>query len=144
MLDLHHKKTLNLLRENSRRNFKDIADKLGITIFKAYKIRDKLEREIIERYMVLLDFREIGYETRVFMILKPKVNFLNDVGLFLENCSNVNNLHLIDDFCSYFLEAIFKDMKGFSGFLNDLSRFDFNKKEIMYVSEENKKEGFIL
>lgn len=144
MLDLHHKKTLNLLRENSRRNFKDIADKLGITIFKAYKIRDKLEREIIERYMVLLDFREIGYETRVFMILKPKVNFLNDVGLFLENCSNVNNLHLIDDFCSYFLEAIFKDMKGFSGFLNELSRFDFNKKEIMYVSEENKKEGFIL
>jgi len=144
MLDLHHKKTLNLLRENSRRNFKDIADKLGITIFKAYKIRDKLEREIIERYMVLLDFREIGYETRVFMILKPKVNFLNDVGLFLENCSNVNNLHLIDDFCSYFLEAIFKDMKGFSGFLNDLSRFDFNKKEIMYVSEENKKEGFRL
>ena len=64
--------------------------------------------------------------------------------MFLESSDSINSLHGIDDFGAFFFEAIFYDASELNSFLEHLKNFSFNKKECMYISEDLKRESFLL
>lgn len=144
MLDPICKELLNSLRSDGRINLKEIAEKLKVPSSKIYNIKTKLDKGIINKYTILLNFERLGFTLRLFFILHPKINYFHDVGILLRSTQNINNLYIIDDHCSYFFEAIFYDTRELANFLASMNKFEFNKKEYLYITEEIKKEGFLL
>ena len=144
MLDLHKKKILNSLRMDSRRNLVEIAGEFGLALWKVRDANKELDSRFVGRYTVLLDFDKIGCNLRMFFILKPRMGSIYELERFLKRARNINNLHLVDDYCTYFFEAVFFSNKGLNKFILELNKFDFNEKKQMFISEEIKKEGFLL
>lgn len=144
MVSQHHKKLINCLRKDSRKPMKDICMELGMSINNVYCIKHELEKETIKKYTVLLDFKKIGYSIRVFFFLQPSINHMQGLRMYLESCSCINNLSFSNDYCSFSIEAIFKDSEEFSRFLDSLKAFSFYSKECLHLEEEIKKEDFLL
>lgn len=144
MISIQHKLILNLLRKDSRKSLMELAKENNIKIHAVHKAKKYLDRTVIKKYTIILNFENIGCKTRLFLILHPKISHFTKLRDFLYKSSNVNSMQIIDDYCSLIVDILFYDSGELMEFLDALKGFEFHKKEIAYVGEELKKEDFLL
>ncbi|RMD57705.1 Lrp/AsnC family transcriptional regulator [Candidatus Woesearchaeota archaeon] len=137
-------KVLSLLRENGRIQLTKLSRKTGLPVSTLHeRIRQHIKKEEI-RPTVLLDFPKMGYSCRAHMLFGVPASEKAEFISHLSSVRNVNSLWRINNGWTVAVEGVFKDMFSLEEFVEGLeSRFTINRKEVCYVLDEIKREGFM-
>lgn len=109
-------------------------------------LHDKLRKfsnNIILKNTVILDYKKIGYDLRVNMLLKTNPENKTRFESFLRKSENVNCLYRVNNGFDYFADALFRDMTDFKQFIDNLDFFGVNIIKEFFVLEDLKCEGFL-
>lgn len=132
-------KILQELRDDSRRSLTEIGTITDVPSSTVFKKVDRLERELIKKYVSLIDFNLIGFGIRISLVLKSKNR--ESLKEFLIEHPNVNSVYRTSQDFDFFVETIFPNMLEFEGFMDELNSLVSDKK-IFHVIEEFRKEDF--
>lgn len=132
---------LQELRKNSRRSLTDISDKTSIPLSTVFKKVDKFEKDLVRRYVSLIDFNMLGWSIRINLVLKSKDR--ESLKKFLSEHKNVNSLCRISQGFDFFVETVFPSMLEFENFMEELND-KVSDKKIFHIIEDLRKEDFVL
>jgi len=134
---------LTHLRADSRKSLAMINRETNIPISTIFDKVNKLGESTISKYSPLLDFQKLGFGIRINFVLKANDKKKQDLNDFLLENKNVNSmLRLSNDF-DFFIETVFRDMKGLEEFSESLEKFKIKKKKEFFIIEDIKKEEFL-
>jgi DNA-binding Lrp family transcriptional regulator len=134
---------LTHLRADSRKSLTRISRETGIPISTIFDKVNKLGKSTISKYSPLLNFQKLGFGLRVNLILKANDKRKQDLKDFLLKNQNVNSLLRLNNNFDFFIETVFRDMKGLEEFYENLKKFKIKKKKEFFVIEDLKKEEFL-
>lgn len=132
---------MTYFRRNSRMPLTRISRKTNIPVSTIHDKLRCLEKEIITKHTTLIDFRKVGFELKVNMLLKTPEK--EKVQAFLENESKVNTVFRITGEYNFMAECIFRNIQELNNFADRLERFDISEKKEFFVVEEVKRESFL-
>lgn len=132
------------LRRNSRISLAKLSKEAQIpksTLF------DKLrhhERSIILKHTSLIDFKKLGYVSRVFITIKTTIDYRSRLHQFFFTHMNVNNLFIIDSGFDFFVDAVFKDEKEKEDFIAYVkANFPILSINVHAVADHVRRESFL-
>jgi len=134
---------LTHLRADSRKSLAMISRETGIPISTIFDKVNKLGKSTISKYSPLLDFQKLGFGLRVNFVLKANDKKKQELKNFLLTNKNVNSMLRLNNDFDFFVEAVFRDMKGLEEFSESLGKFKIKKKKEFFVIEDLKKEEFL-
>ncbi len=134
---------LTHLRADSRKSLAMISRETDIPISTIFDKVNKLGKNTITKYSPLLDFQKLGFGLRVNFVLKANDKKKQELRGFLLENKNVNSVLRLNNDFDFFVEAVFKDMKGLEEFSENLKPFKIKKKKKFFVIEDLKKEEFL-
>lgn len=120
----------------------ELSERIGIPVS---TLHDKFKAQnLIIRQTCLLDYDQLGYSTKAYLLIKVKKENKQAAGNYLLNHHNVNSLSRINTNFDFLIEGIFKSIKELEEFLDDLDRrYCVKGKEIIYIIEEMGNELFL-
>ncbi len=134
---------LTHLRADSRKSLAMISRETDIPISTIFDKVNKLGKSTISKYSPLLDFQKLGFGIRINFVLKANDKKKKELNDFLLENKNVNSmLRLSNDF-DFFIETVFRDMKGLEEFSESLEKFRIKKKKEFFIIEDLKREEFL-
>lgn len=140
------KKTLKIvskLRQNARNTLKDISRMTKIPISTIFDKLKVYEGTIIERYVSLLNFENLGYASRANILIKENKEDKEEFRNFIKNHQNINSACKINNEYDYLIEVVFKQIKEMDCFLEMIQKkFNILDYKIFYVVNDIKREEF--
>ena len=126
MLDATDKKILNVLSKESRLSFREIAQRVGVSVATALHRVRALEKEgIIKRYGALIDYEKIGYDVGVIIHVRVSKGRLMDVEKKIATDPHVVALYDTTGSFDAIVIAFFKNRRSLDGFLKKIQAYDF-------------------
>ncbi|MCG2718649.1 MAG: Lrp/AsnC family transcriptional regulator [Nanoarchaeota archaeon] len=116
---------LDELRKNARKSLTNISNNTRIPLSTVFKKVVKLEKNLINKYVSLIDFNKIGSGIRIHLVIKSKDR--KDLHDFLIEHPNVNSLYRISQNFDFLVETIFPNMLEFENFMEDIENKTSNK-----------------
>ncbi len=134
---------ISCLRKDSRVKLTTLSRKIGMPISTIYEKLKRFRADGLIRLTALVDFRRLGFSTRVVIAFKVDRDIRRDVEEYLVGSRNVNSILRINNGFTFMVDGIFKDMTMAVDFLEDVEeRFDIKKKMVFYVIDEIERERF--
>ena len=133
---------LTHLRADSRKSLAMISRETSIPISTIFDKVNKLGKSTITKYSPLLDFQKLGFGLRVNFVLKANDKKKQELKNFLLTNKNVNCILRLNNEFDFFVETVFRDMKGLEEFSESLEKFKIKKKKEFFVIEDLKREDF--
>jgi len=134
---------LTHLRADSRKSLAMISRETDIPISTIFDKVNKLGKSMISKYSPLLDFQKLGFGLRVNFVLKANDKKKQELKDFLLINKNVNSMLRLNNDFDFFIEAVFRDMKGLEEFSESLEKFKIKKKKEFFIIEDLKREEFL-
>lgn len=137
-------KELNILQElrtNARNSLTEISHTTNIPLSTVFKKVEKLEKDLIQKYVSLVNFNLLGFGVRISLVLKSKER--GPLKKFLSEHPNVNSLYRISQGFDFFVETVFPSMLEFENFMEELDSLVFDKK-VFHVIEDLRTEDFMF
>lgn len=132
------------LRKNSRETLTTMSRLTKIPVSTLYDKLKQHERNIIQKHTALVDFSKLGFNTKVQILIKVDREKREEVKNFLLKEFNVNSVYKINSGYDFMIEGIFKHVKDMEDFIEKLDeRFKLIEKQVYYVIEDIKREGFM-
>lgn len=131
---------LSHLRRDSRTNLSSISKFLAMPVSTVFDKIKRYNTTIITRNTVLIDFKKLGYQLKISILLKAKSR--DSLKTFLESNFNVNRVYRVNNGFDFIVEAIFKDLLQVQDFEDSLEPFGIQSMQQYYMLEEIKEEGF--
>ncbi|MBS3102781.1 Lrp/AsnC family transcriptional regulator [Candidatus Woesearchaeota archaeon] len=126
MLDENDKKIIEILTENSRLSYRQIAKKLALSVATVMNRVKKLENEkIIKKYSALLDYEKLGFDIDVIIDVRISKGKLLEVESVIAKNPNVFAVYdVTGDFDAVVL-ARFPNRRKMDNFIKKLQKLDF-------------------
>ena len=124
-IDELDKKILNLLLEDSRSSYRKISRILKVSPATIMNRINNLNKDIIKKYSVLLDYEKIGYEIEVIIELRISKGELIEVEKKIATHPNVVAVYDITGDYDAVIIAKFKNRKTMDSFLKKIQSYDF-------------------
>ncbi|MBW3021228.1 Lrp/AsnC family transcriptional regulator [Candidatus Woesearchaeota archaeon] len=138
-------KIISHLRSDARMSLTNLSRKTSIpvtTIFDRIKVQQK--DKVIKKFTSLLNFNELGYNTRANIALRVDREDKEELKEHLIKHENVNSVSRINNGYDFMVEGIFKQMVDLEDFLDKLEqRFKILDKKSFFIIEDLKKEDFM-
>jgi len=134
---------LTHLRADSRKSLAMISRETNIPISTIFDKVNKLGKSTISKYSPLLDFQKLGFGIRINFVLKANDKKKQELKDFLLTNKNVNSMLRLNNDFDFFIETVFRDMKGLEEFSESLEKFKIKKKKEFFIIEDLKKEEFL-
>ena len=134
---------LSCLRTNARDTLTNISKKIRIPISTIFDKLKEYEKGFISKYTSLIDFKKLGYDIRMQLMLKVPINKRGAFEEFVKSSPAVNNVFRINNFYDYMVETIFKDIKEFQVFADKIEVFGISELTEHFVIDEIKRESFM-
>lgn len=120
-LDATDLKILDILQHDARITTKALAERLNLTTTPVFERVKRLEREkIIERYVALLNEKNIDIKLTVFIFISLKNHTRSYLESFIQEMNKFNEVlecyHVAGNF-DFFLKVAIKDMDAYETFL---------------------------
>ncbi len=132
------------LRNNARETLTKMSRKTSIpvsTIFEKLKV---YESSFIKKHTSLIDFTQLGYNTRATILVKTTKEHRDKLREHLLLNKSLNSVYKINNGYDFMLEGIFREIKDVEVFLDKLeSDFGVTDKYVYYIVDEIKKEDFL-
>jgi len=133
------------LRKNARASLKGVASRLNLPTSTVHDKVRRFQSGIIQKHSSLLNFRELGYQTHLFLALKTQRSQRNALEDFLKSSPFINTLYQVNDQFDFLVEAVFKDPKEAQDFLDELKEnFCIDNKYIHNVINNLRREEFLV
>ena len=140
-----HRALLHHLRENSREKLTTISKKTKIPISTLFDLLKELQGTFITKSTILLDYHRLGYGARAHVFIKVSNDTREQLQKHLQCHTNVNSIHKINNRWSFVIETIHKNIRDLDKFLENIEKsFNIENKEIHYIIDEVKREGFVM
>ncbi len=142
-----NKKDMTVLghfRNNARTSLTKMSRKTKIpvsTIFDKLKVYEK--DGLINKYCTLLDFKALGYNIRVSLLVKLANESKDSFQKFILKHPKVNNIYRVNSGYDYLLEAVFKDLDDFDEFNKEIDKYGVTAKKELFIMEDLKREEFL-
>lgn len=132
------------LRANARETLTRISRNTRIPISTIFDRLRQHEQNIIKKHTALIDFSKLGFSTRVTLTLKVGKEQRTELKEFLTKHYNVNSVYKINNGFDFLIEGIFRNIKDLEEFIENMDeRFKIKSKQIYYIVEDIKREGFL-
>jgi DNA-binding Lrp family transcriptional regulator len=132
------------LRKNSRIKLTRMSRESDIPVSTIFERLKGPLRKYIQRFTCLMNNAEMGFNSRATIILKVDKEQKEEIRTFLEKHQNVNSLYRINNGYDFLLDTIFRQMIDLEEFIEQLEkRFRIKHKEVYFVIDEIKQEGFL-
>ena len=131
------------LRENAREKLTKMSRSTGIPVSTIYEHLKSFEKGIIHKHTCLIDFRELGYDLRVTLLIKTRQESKEPIKSYLEGHHQVNTVYRINNGFDYLAEVLFKNMKDLQLFLDALDEKGITQRKEYYILEELRREAFL-
>jgi DNA-binding Lrp family transcriptional regulator len=117
---------INLLQENSRLSFREIAKKAGISVVTVINRVRELERQnTIKSYITELDYEKLGYDVQAIIQLRIANGQLFEVENKIAPHNNVFAVYDTTGDFDALLITKFKSRRGLDKFLKKIQTYDF-------------------
>jgi DNA-binding Lrp family transcriptional regulator len=134
---------MTYLRRNARENLTMISRRTQIPVSTIFDKLKDFEKKIITKHTTLIDFKKLGFDIRINMLLKIPKNFREEFREFIMTNENINSISRITNGYDYLIEGIFRDMNDLQRFSELLERFNIESKQELFILEDLKREGFL-
>ena len=135
-MDETDKKILNLLKENARASYSEIAQKVALSSPAVKERITKLEESgIIDKYTININYQKMGKSITAFIMFET-VN----CKAFREFCSNqpmVLKYYRIAGYYSYLVKVVAENMELLEAFIDETMRFGTPSTHIVFSSSAN-------
>ncbi|MCK4670591.1 MAG: Lrp/AsnC family transcriptional regulator [Nanoarchaeota archaeon] len=131
------------LRQNCREKLTNIAkwlDRPASTIY------EKMHNNngVIQRNVCLIDFKKLGFLTKVKFIIRAWKNDKENVRDYLAAHPNINSLYKINNGYDFLAEGIFEHLRDVEEFREKLeTKFKIRENKLYYVIQDIKREEFL-
>ncbi len=139
-----HLVLLSHLRQNSRDKLSIISKKTKIPISTLFDMLKELQKEVITKSTIILNYEKLGFHTRAQIVLKIKTGSDKE-GLkkHLLCHKNVNQVYKINSGYHFLIETVHRNIKDLDLFLENINnKFNIEDKQLHYLIDEIKREGF--
>ena len=131
---------LSYFRRNSRRNLTQISKETGIPVSTIFDRLRKFESDVICKHTSLLNFRALGYDIVVKMLVTVDKASREKFQAFISRSMNINSAYRTNE--GFIIETIFRNIKDMYEFNERLSELIIRKEEY-FVIEQLKREDFL-
>lgn len=132
------------LRQNARIKLTQLSRKLGVPVSTLFDRVRTLPQLGVTRLSALLDFPRLGFTAQATMLLRAGQGKREPLRAFLLRAWPVNSLWRVNNGYDFLVECVFKNMRELEEFCERLEHaFGVRQKEVHYVVEELKREGFL-
>ena len=129
MIDNLDQKIINILLDNSRLSYRQIAKKLKTSVATIMNHVKKLESdEIIKRYTTDVDYYKIGYDIKVMILTSISKGKLFEVEKKIAKHPAVFSVYDVTGEYDAVILARFKNRKSLDVFLKHIQKYDFVEK----------------
>lgn len=131
------------LRKNSRQSLTEMSKAIHIPISTIFEKLRMHEKTIIRKHTSLVDFSQLGFNTRAAIVIKAEKKDREALKEFLTKQPNVNSLYKTNSDFDFLIDAIFKDLKDLEKFMEIIDdKFEITEKKTYYIIDDIKREGF--
>ena len=134
---------ISCLRNNSRETLTNISKKTKIPISTIFDKLKEYEKGFIQKHTSLIDFKRLGYDIRINLLLKVNRDKREDFENFVMANPSVNSVFRINNIYDYLVDAIFKDIRAFHMFADKLESFGIIDMVEHFIIDELKRENFL-
>jgi DNA-binding Lrp family transcriptional regulator len=143
-MDIKDALFLTHLRKNARETLTIISKRTNIPISTLYDRLKAHEKTIITKHTTLINFTKIGYLCKANIAIKTDIKDRDTIKDFLMTQNAVNSLYKINNGYDFLIEGIFKHIKEMEDFVENIERkFNIKEKNVHYIIEDLKREGFL-
>ena len=126
MLDKKDIRILNLLAENSRLSYRQMAKRLRLAVATVINRVRKLEKEkVIKSYSVMIDHDKVGYDIKVIIEMRIEKGKLFQVEKKISNHPSVLAIYDVTGPFDSIIIASFKNRVEMDKFLKEIQTYDF-------------------
>ena len=138
-------KLLNSLRANSREKLTTVSKQTGVPISTLFDLLKDLQKTVISKNTVILDFSIMGLHSHAYIFLKVPLDMREKLRIKLLADYNVNTVYKMNNCWDFVIETIHKNVRDLSIFIDSIEeKYCIENKEVHYLVKEVKKEGFQL
>ncbi len=132
------------LRTNAKLSYVSLGKIAQIPKSTVFDKVQRLEKEYVKRYLVLLDFSALGYCARAqFFFTVPKETRLL-LEQYLHYHEHVNSLFRVNTGSQYCCELVFKTMEQLDEFIEELiTKYALTEHQLYLISRDLKREEFL-
>lgn len=143
-IDETDKKILNVVLENSRLSYRQIAKKIGVSVATVMNRVNQLEKnKIIKNYTTIIDYEKIGYDIEVIFEVRISKGKLFEVEEKIATNQNVFGVYDITGEFDAAILARFKNRRQMDRFLKKLQTYPFVERTLTKVILNTIKEKYI-
>ena len=142
-MKLEDAKIICRLRNNSRENLTLMSRQTKIPISTIHNKLRKWDGNLIRKHTILLNYKNIGYDLRVNMLLKVPPHNLIEVKKYLTNNENVNSLCRVNNGFDLLVDILFRNMLELKEFTDALISFNVVTRQEYFILEDIKRESFM-
>lgn len=125
-IDNKDKAILNVLLENGRLSFREIAKKTGVSTATVMHRVHALEKDrIINCYSTHLDYEKLGYDITIIVEMQVSKGKLEEVEKKIAKHPNVISVYDVTGAFDVIVIAKFKNRKLMDAFLKHIQTYDF-------------------
>ena len=119
-------RTANILQENSRQSYREVAKKAGVSVVTALKRAKELEKEkIIKSHNTRLDYEALGYNLQVIIQMRIAKGKLFNVEKKISIDKHVFAVYDMTGEFDALVIAKFKNRTSLDKFLKKIQSYDF-------------------
>jgi DNA-binding Lrp family transcriptional regulator len=134
---------LNLLQEDCRLSFNEIAKKIGVSVGTAFNhVKNLQKKGVLKGYTVILDWAKLGYSLTALVLVQTEGEHLMEVESEIAKAADVIAVYDITGDYDAVLITRFKDRKSLSVFIKNLLSMPYVKRTVTNVAFNVIKEDF--
>jgi len=134
---------LSYIRQNARQRLTTISRRTHIPVTTIYDNVRKYEKSFILKHASIIDFRKLGFGTKMNLALKAGA-IRGELMTYLQEHPNINSLYRLDSEYDLLAELVFRDTKEANEFVDNIKkRFPIEKSLVMNITDDIKREEFL-
>lgn len=135
---------LAYLRQNARMRLTDLSKKTYVPVSTVFDRIKVFEKDVIRKHIALVDFHQLGFTTKISLLLRTTKEERSMVREYLAKIPCVNSLYKVNNGFDFLAECVFKDVRQMESFVENVEeRFDIKAKMTFFVIEDLKRESFL-
>ena len=118
-------KILDLLEQDSKMNYREIADNIGVAVGTVHnRINNLKENKIIKKFTIDVDTEKLGFQITAIILMQIKGKFIEKIEMELKNNPHVYGIYDTTGDWDSIIAVKFRKIADLNQFLKELNKLE--------------------